>query len=308
MSLDTQRLNLRLFDGEGAAPAAAEGQASAEQNSPAPGARESKRAKSPLADVKYGKTAEDPADAAQATEEPAPDREAAFEALIKGEYNDLFTKRVQGILSERLQKHQEDSERLQKLSPLVELNARRYGVDPGDLDALQKAVEADDSYWEEEAIRSGQTVEQVREQERMRRELERYRASEAEMLKRQEADRIYADWLNQSEQMKGRYPGFDLQQEITNQDFVDLLRRGIPVEHAYKLVHMDDLMGAAMAHTAQQVQQKTVNTIRARGQRPVENGAAGSPAALVKRDVKSLTRADRDEIAMRVAAGERISF
>ena len=63
-----------------------------------------------------------------------------------------------------------------------------------------------------------------------------------------------------------------------------------------------------MQFTAKQVEQKLTNKIVANGARPTENGMTSQSASLTKSDVSQLTKADRAEIARRVARGEKIRF
>ena len=90
----------------------------------------------------------------------------------------------------------------------------------------------------------------------------------------------------------------------TNPDFLALLQRGVSVEQAYKVLHMDDFLSKATA----QAEKTVTDNIRARGARPQENGAAPKSAVVVKDDVSKLTPADRAEIARRAAMGETITF
>lgn len=57
-----------------------------------------------------------------------------------------------------------------------------------------------------------------------------------------------------------------------------LLRSGVDARTAYEVVHKDEIIGGAMQYTAQRVQEKVVNDIRARGMRPPENGGSGHRA------------------------------
>lgn len=52
--------------------------------------------------------------------------------------------------------------------------------------------------------------------------------------------------------MKGNplYQGFDLMQELQNPEFLSLLKAGTPVEHAYRVLHFDELMGSAVQAAA----------------------------------------------------------
>ena len=88
-----------------------------------------------------------------------------------------------------------------------------------------------------------------------------------------------------------------------------MLKSGVDVKNAYMVVHMDDIMSGAMQYTAQQISQKTVNDIMARGMRPAENGANSTGAATItKTDPTKFTKKDREEISRRVARGEIITL
>jgi len=63
-----------------------------------------------------------------------------------------------------------------------------------------------------------------------------------------------------------------------------------------------------MKFTAQNVEQKLTNKIRANGARPTENGTSSQSSIAVKSDVSQLTKADLAEINRRVSRGEKIRF
>ena len=188
------------------------------------------------------------------------------------------------------------------------LLAQKYGVDPGDLEKLSSAIEEDDSYYEDEATRRGLTVQQLKEMKRIERENETLRRNAQEKDRREEAERVYADWVRQGDELKSVYPTFDLQTECQNDQFVGLLRSNIDVRTAYEVIHRDEILGGAMQYAVQQASQKIVNGIKAKGSRPTENGVSSGSAAVVKSDVNALTKKDREEIERRVMRGERISF
>ena len=132
------------------------------------------------------------------------------------------------------------------------------------------------------------------------------------MLKRQQAqsgaERLYQSWMTQAEAVKQVYPGFDVHAEMDNPKFVELLRSNIDMRTAFEVLHKDEIIPAAMQYTAQKVQENISRSIASGGNRPVENGANSGSAAVVKSDVSKLTKADRQEIARRVARGEKIRF
>lgn len=270
----------------------------------------------PLADVKYG-IQEDAAqnaavqtkttDAEGKTTETV-DRNAEYNRM-KNEFKDLYDAEVQGILKNRLAKHKETSEKYDALTPTLELLGKKYGIDPTDIKALNKAIEEDDTYYEEEALEKGVTVEQLKEIRKMEKENAALKKQMQEQEVRKNADKLYAKWMNESEALKSIYPSFDLKSEMQNPKFMDLLKvPSIDVRTAYEVVHKDEIMPAAMHFTAKTVEQKLTNKIIANGARPTENGISSQSASVTKSDVSQLTKADRQEVLRRVARGEKISF
>ena len=263
----------------------------------------------PLANVVYGKQAEDASPVSEVKTEPtAEDRNAKFEELIKGEYKDLYDARMQDTIQKRLKSTKETVDKYNELAPTLDILSKKYGIDASDIKALNKAIEEDDSYFEEEALEKGITVQQLKEIKKMERENAEFKRMAQERERREAAGKQYAQWLQQAEEAKRIYPNLDLETEAKNPQFVRLLNSGVDVGTAYKAIHMDELIPAAMQHTAKVVEQKLTNKIVANGSRPTENGVSSQGAAVVKSDVSKLTKADRQEIIRRVARGEKISF
>lgn len=307
------RLNLQLF-AEGAGGAGASGgdggTAAGAGETGAAAVPQTKGVKSnPLADVKYG-IQDDGVQAADAQGSTAetPDRNAEFEKLIKGDYKDLYDAKVQDTIQKRLKGTKETVEKYEALSPTLELLAKKYGVDVNDINALNKAIEEDDSYYEEEALEKGITVEQLKEIRKMEKENAALKRQMQERSAKENASKLYASWMDQAEKTKSVYPSFNLQAEMNNPRFVDLLRSNVDVRTAYEVLHKDEIIPAAMQFTAKTVEQKLTNKIIANGARPSENGTASQSAAVVKSDVSQLSKADRQEIIRRVQRGEKIRF
>ena len=303
-------LNLQLFaEGGSAAGAAGDGGTAQGSGVTAPAAGvQTKGAKNPLADVKYGKQAEAPAAEVPVAEVATPDRNAQFEAMIKGEFKDLYDARVQDTIQKRLKGQKETVDKFTALTPTLEMLAKKYGVDAGDIEALNKAIAEDDSYYEEEALQKGLTVQQLKEIRKMERENADLKAQMDEAQRQEKGRLLYSQWMQQAEEAKKVYPGFDLRAEMNNQRFVDLLRSNIDVRTAYEVLHKDEIIPAAMQFTAKKVEQQLTNKIIANGARPTENGMSSQGAAVVKSDVSQLSKADRAEIIRRVQRGEKIVF
>ena len=77
---------------------------------------------------------------------------------------------------------------------------------------------------------------------------------------------------------------------------------------AYEVAHLDTIKGGIAQQTAAKTERAVVENIRAKGNRPAENGVGSGSGITVKNDVSKLSRQDRQEIARRVARGENIRF
>ena len=304
-------LSLQIFaEGAGGAAAGAGdgGTAEGQGVTEAAALPQTKGAKSnPLANVKYG-IQEEAAPAAEVQQTATPDREAEFEKLIKGEYKDQYDARVQDTIQKRLKGSKETVDKYNALTPTIELLAKKYGVDAADIEALNKAIQEDDSYYEEEALEKGLTVQQLKEIRKMERENADLKAKMEESQRQEQGKKLYAAWMQQAEAAKMVYPSFDMKAEMNNPKFVDLLRSNIDVRTAYEVLHKDEIIPAAMQFTAQAMESKIAKKIASNGARPAENGMSSQSAAVVKSDVSQLSKADRAEIIRRVQRGEKIRF
>ena len=260
----------------------------------------------PLSNVKYG-IQEESAPAAE-VQKPTADRNAEFEALIKGEYKDLYDAKMQDTIQKRLKGQKDIVDKYNALTPTLEMIAKKYGVDATDIEALSKAIEEDNSYYEEEAMEKGMTVQQLKEVKKMERENAALKAQMQEAQRQENGKKLYAAWMQQADEAKKVYPSFNLQAEMQNPKFVELLRSNIDVRTAYEVTHKDEIISGAMQFTAKTVESKIAKKIAANGARPAENGMGSGSAAVVKSDVSQLSKEDRAEIIRRVARGEKIRF
>lgn len=298
-------LNLQLFAEGGDGGTGAEGTAGSGVATTPKGVKSN-----PLADVKYGIQPEESVQNAnaQVTDEGAVDLNAEFEELIKGKYKEQYNAKMSDTVQKRLKGTKEQVAKLESLNPVLEMLGKKYGVDATDAEALIKAVEEDDSYFEEEALELGIPVEHLKQFKKTERENAELKRQMDEISTKENAAKIYQGWLDQAEEAKKFYPSLDLETEMQNPRFVDLLRNNIDVKTAFQVLHQDEIMPAAMQYTAKAVEQKITNNIIANGQRPTENGNSSQSASVIKSDVSQLTKADRQEIIRRVARGEKIKF
>lgn len=254
--------------------------------------------------------------AGQEAQQGADDR-AEFERLIKDKYKAYYDEKVQGHIKERFKASKQAEARMQKtidgMQPVMQMLAEKYHADPGDVEAISKAIQEDSSYYEDEAAERGMSVEQLKEFKRISRENAALRAAEEQRQEKAGQQEAMLRWQQQSETVAQKYPGFQgLEEEandpVTGERFLQLLSSGIDVENAYKVVHMDDLISGALEYGVNKARHDTVQTIKARGMRPSENGASGTGAAVQHKDVASLTKDERAQLMKRALRGESIDL
>lgn len=327
-------VSLRLFDGEGgaAAPAAGEGAAGdgnkgGSQASPAP----TRRGKSGgFQNVLFGKQGDEPT---AAGDEPGPegkaqpsaagkgkegdvvttsntleDRRKEFQELVNGEYKDIYTEETQRIIDRRFREARNLEERAAKQQPVIDMLMQRYKIADGDLGKLAAAVENDNAYWSEAAEEAGMSVEQYKQFQKLQRENAALLRAQRMRQNQQAAQQQLQKWYSEGEQVKAVYPDFDLGAESKNPQFISMLKAGVPVQHAYEVIHMDEIKAGVAQSTARQTEKQVVDGIRAKGNRPAENGTSSQSAFTVKDDPHKWTKQDRAEVARRVARGETIKL
>lgn len=297
------KLNLQLFAEGGAAAAGATAGDSAADNSLA-----TNKTDSPVS-VVYGKQTNEPN---QTTVTDSQDNSTSektikeeFDELIGGRFKEEFGARVKNAVSDRVKNLKGVEKQLNATRPIVEMLANRYGIDPTDINAISLALEEDNSLYEQEALEKGVSVEYLKEVKKLQRENSMYKQAEAQ----RNADMAYANWMREAEQLKGIYGGFNLEAELNNPEFMQIMSvPGMKLRTAYEIIHKDEIIPAAMQFATQKAQENLVNDIIARGARPTENGVSSSGAVVTKTDPSQLTSKDLAEIRKRVERGEIISF
>lgn len=274
-------------------------------------------AENPLADVVYGKqTAEaqpDQQPKTRAKAKSANERMSAFEELIKGEYKEEFAEKNNAVFNRRFKEYKATEEKLASLQPLLDAFGSKYGVDSGDVDGMLRALNEDDSFYQDEADREGVTVKQLKQMRKLERENAEFKAAREQAQRQEQAANVYAKWEQEGQAVKQLYGGFDLRAECqhpeTGREFVRLLQNGIDVRTAYEVIHKDELLSGAIGFAVKSAQKRTMDNIRARGMRPQENGAGGSIATqVVKSDPSKWTDSDLDEVLRRVKEGKKINL
>lgn len=258
--------------------------------------------------VVFGKqeaAAEVPSEVTKTPEE----RQAEFDAYIeqnKDLYDSKFTKEFDSKFNRRFREHKQLEANFNKADEVMSILAQRYGVN--NIDDIRSAVENDDRLLEAQADEEGLTVDQMREIQSLRARADAEKRRADMFARQQNADYQYQQWVLEAEPLKDIYPDFDINAECENPNFMRLLKSGVPVQHAYEVVHINEIKQNNAVNVAKQTSKATADNIRARGNRPKENAGSATPGVVYKSDVSKLTPKDRAEIAKRVARGETISF
>jgi hypothetical protein len=242
----------------------------------------------------------------QTTSDTLEARKKAYNDLINGEYKDLDQERFQQVFDRRFKEVKGIEAKLAAQTPIIDKLMARYGVD--DVAKLEKALNEDNEYWEKVAEERGMTVEQYHATQKLVQENAELKAFKEQQHGQEQAKQQIETWYKDAEKVKEIYPSFDFRKEVQNPEFISMLRHGNTVEHAYKVLHFDELMQNAERAAAQTADAQAQARIKAKASRPSENGTSSKSAVIVKNDVGSLTRAERAEIAKRVQRGEKIVF
>lgn len=236
-------------------------------------------------------------------------RRKAFQDLVNSEeYKDIYTEEMQRIINRRFRETQNLEQQVARNQPLIDMLMQRYKISDGDIGKLTAAIENDDAYWSEAAEEAGMSVEQYKQFQKLQRENAALMRDQQQRRSQQAAQQQLQKWYGEAEQVKGVYPSFDLNAEVKNQQFLSMLKSGVPMQHAYEVVHLDDIKAGVAKMQAKATERQVVDGIRAKGARPQENGTTSQSAFTVKDDVSKLTKSERAEIARRVARGEIIKF
>ena len=240
----------------------------------------------------------------------APTRMSWDEIMADPEYN----KQMQAVVQSRLKSAKSAEEALGKLTPALELLARKHNLDPAnmDYDALAKAISDDDGYYEDKALEMGVSLETAKKIDQQERDTARQQREEAQNLQEQKIRQHIVKLQQQGEAMKKIFPNFDLRTELQNPVFARMTSPnvGISVEDAYYAVHRNELQTAAMQVTAQKTAQKISNSIQAGSRRPVEAGASGQAPSVTTFDYSKASREQREafkkDLRERMARGEKV--
>lgn len=282
------RLNLRMFEGDGAAGAEAGEAPAAEAEAEAEG------------------TQAEGADEAE-VEEPTESRELAYQK-IRNDYKDLIGKDIEKAVNSSRTENQQLYQQLSAYGPLMDLLGARYGVKTGKAEDIMAAIENDDSFFENAALKAGVPVEQYKTMLKLEAQNRALIAEQQRTVESIQREQKFARWRQEEDVCRQMFPGFDMEQEAKNPEFLRLLDSGCSMDTAYKAIHFAELSQGLMARTEMDTKMRVANTIRAGATRPTEGAAKRGTGTKAKIDVASMTYEQMDAAIERARNGEQVTF
>lgn len=228
------------------------------------------------------------------------------EIMADPEHNAKMQETVQG----RLRKSGKELENHGKMAEANKILAMYYGMDPQniDYDALAKKIAGDDGFLERRAMENGVEPGIQRKLDTLAALQAQQQTSYQEQLRQKMLNDHYNGLQQQAEKFRQIVPGFDLDAELKNPEFSRLVGPGVrvSVEQAYKLIHQDEMMSAAIQSAQAQTAQKMSNAIQANARRPDENGATPQAPSVSTIDWKNASKEQRAAMRKRIQdAGAR---
>jgi hypothetical protein len=201
------------------------------------------------------------------------------------------------------------------MTPALEVLARKYGQDPSnpDYEALAKAIDNDDAYYEDKALEMGVSLETAKRIDQQERDNARQQREAERTLEQQRFDDHIRSMEQQGEALKKMFPSFDLRTELQNPVFARMTAPGtgiMSVEDAYRAVHRKEIEAAHSQVIAQKTAEKISNSIQAGSRRPDENGTSGQSASVTTFDYSKASKEQRADLKRRIyaaaARGEKL--
>ena len=236
-------------------------------------------------------------------EEANPQQEFAELIGKGGKYHDAYGQAVTQAINQRFRNQSDLQAKIDSYDDVMSPLFERYGLAQGDVEGLRNSLQGDESLYVQAAEEEGLSVEQYREQLRLKADAERGRQLLAEYKNQQERNAKFADWERQADELRQAFPNFDLGQELKSEQFGKMLDSGIPVQDAFVALHAEDILSGINEETTRSAKQNVLDNIRSRQARPQENASRSNPATVRTFDPSAITDADMDDIIKKALDG-----
>lgn len=226
------------------------------------------------------------------------------EIMADPEYNG----EMQKVVKAAKEKLKTSAEGLEKLTPAIQLIAKKYGVDASDYDAVSKAIVDDDAYYEERAMELGVTTDVAKQLDKSEKMMRAAEEQQQKFINEQKLMEHIGKLNRQAIELQQKYPDFNLGKELNNPTFARLTAPdlNLPLEDAYELVHREEIKEnirqAALKASIQQVS----NAVQSNKSRPNDGVSKSSNASVQTFNYQNATKAQREALKARIRSGEKI--
>lgn len=248
---------------------------------------------------------EEPQPSGVSTHEEEPNPQQEFAELIGkgGKYHDAYGQAVSQAINQRFKNQSNLQAEIDSLNDVISPLFERYGLAQGDVEGLRNSLNGDESLYVQAAEEAGLSVDQYREQLKLKADAEKGRQLMAEYKNQQERNAKFADWDRQADELRQAFPNFDLGQELQNEQFGRLLDSGISVQDAFMAMHMREILSGVNEESTRNAQQNVLDNIRSRQARPTENASRTNPATKRTFDPAAMSDADMDDAIKKALNG-----
>ena len=141
--------------------------------------------------------------------------EISFDDFIAAHKDDA-DKWFQEKFNKRHGDYKDLKSRLKSTNGIMSILAEKYGLDSADIDGIGKALQNDNSLYEEAAMEAGMTTEQYREFKMLSAENKRLHAEQEAAERDRKVEQQMRIWDEQANNLKQLFPNFDLYKELEN--------------------------------------------------------------------------------------------
>ena len=225
--------------------------------------------------------------------EMEPGQEETFQQLIRGKWHDAYEQavgqRIQSAIQQRFRNQKDWQKQIKEWTPIAQALSEKYGLAPDDYQGILERMTAESGQGQARPA-PGNVPAPAGEDAFLRRHFDRM-ALEAEEMKR-------------------RFPGFDLQKEMRDPAFVRLTApgSGMSVKDAFFALHGEEIQRDTIRYAASQARDRIAASVRAGASRPMENGMEKPGSAQLAVDIEGMDRQAREEYRRRIRSGETIDF
>lgn len=238
----------------------------------------------------------------QNPDEPTPEQWKA----VKKQFSKFYGEDVKNAVNDRFKNQADANKQLEAMQPMIQALMQKTGAETPE--ELINLVLDDDSLYEDAANEMGMTVEQYKEYKQAKDENAQLKAQQQRTQEMQMLQQHVAGIRQQAEELKQLFPGFDIDQEMQNPEFLKLTQPGgISVKQAYMALHGDELIPQLMAFGVQQGRTQISKSIQANQARPIEGASRGTVAGGVQPGGSDRMSFDLyDKIKNRTMQGENV--